>query len=158
MKVVVEALDESNFKGILEVFPYFYSIPHEDPVFDSGSHAVNASEVPKLDDTWKKIVEQFELYGSVVQMDLYVAGYTDTQGDAGSNQGLSERRAKAIATWFKQAGFKGRVFYQGFGESALAVQTGDGVDEIANRRVVYFLANQAPPPSADVPRSNWRGL
>lgn len=158
VKVEVEAIDEHQFKSLLEVFPYWYNIPHEDPVFDSGSHAVNASEGPKLADTWGKIGEQFELYGGVIQMDLYVAGYTDTQGDAGSNQGLSERRARSIAQWFRNQGFQGAIYYQGFGESALAVETGDGVDEVRNRRVVYFLANQPPPPGPDVPRSNWRKL
>lgn len=158
VKVEVEGLDQNNFKGLLEIFPYFYNIPHEDPVFASGSHTIDASEVPKLQDTWRKIVEQFELYGSIVQMDLYVAGYTDTQGDAGSNLGLSQRRAQAIGQWFRQQGFKGKIYTQGFGETAPAVATGDGVDEIRNRRVVYFLANQAPPPGPDVPSANWRAL
>ncbi len=158
VKIEVEGEDAHGFRGLLEVFPYFYSIPHEDPVFDSGSHAILPSEEPKLRDTWAKIVEQFELYGSVIEMDLYVAGYTDTVGSAASNQALSERRARSIAQWFRQAGFRGAVYYQGFGESALAVPTGDEVDEIRNRRVVYFLANQPPPPSRDVPRSDWRKL
>jgi len=57
VKVVVEGLDASNFKGILEVFPYFYNIPHDDPVFDTGSDAIGAEQVPKLEDTWGKIVE-----------------------------------------------------------------------------------------------------
>jgi hypothetical protein len=158
VKVVVEGLDATNFKGILEVFPYFYNIPHDDPVFGTGSDAIGAEQVPKLEDTWGKIVEQFELYGSVIEMDLYVAGYTDTMGAAGSNQALSERRARSIAGWFKRRGFQGKIYYQGFGESALAVETGDNVDEVQNRRVVYCMGNQTPPTSKTLPRANWKRL
>lgn len=158
VKIEVTATDEANFRAILEVFPYFYNIPHEDPVFASGSHAINPSEVAKLQDTWSKIQGEFDLYGEVIQMHLYVAGYTDTVGSASSNQSLSERRAKSIAQWFRQQGFPGDVYYQGFGEEGQAKPTGDNVDEPANRRVLYFLANQQPPPSNDLPRANWRKL
>ena len=158
LQIIITGTDTHGLRGERVLSPWSYAIPHEDVVFASGSHDVVAAEVPKLEDTWAKIVEQFELYGSVVEMDLYVAGYTDTVGGAGGNQALSERRAQSIARWFKSAGFRGNVFFQGFGESALAVQTADEVDEPNNRRVVYFLANQPPPPNKDIPRSNWKRI
>ena len=133
-------------------------IPHEDVVFASGSHAIPGAENPKLESSWTSVSEVFAKYGAVVEVKLYVAGYTDTVGDAGSNQGLSERRARSIATWFRQRGFAGPVFYQGFGESVLAVQTPDGTDEQANRRALYVLAAQAPPVSPPLPRSDWKQL
>ena len=70
------------------------------------------------------------------------------------------RLGSALASYpeFRSQGFQGSVFYQGFGESALAVQTGDGVDEVRNRRVVYFLGNQQPPPNPDIPRANWKRI
>ena len=97
-------------------------------------------------------------YGSVVEVRLYVAGYTDTVGAAAGNQALSERRARAIATWFRNRGFTGAVQYQGFGESVLAEPTADEVDHAANRRALYILAAQTPPISTALPRSAWKAL
>ena len=37
------------------------------------------------------------------------------------------------------------VAFQGFGETALRVQTPDETDEVKNRRADYILADDAPP-------------
>jgi outer membrane protein OmpA-like peptidoglycan-associated protein len=95
-------------------------------------------------------------YGSVVDIELFVAGYTDTVGSTASNQGLSERRAEAIAGWFARRGFAGPIWYQGFGESVLKRATPDETDELVNRRALYLLAAEVPPPSAELPHRNWR--
>ena len=100
----------------------------------------------------------FEKYASIAKANLYVAGYTDTVGNASSNLSLSHKRAKAIATWFQNAGFKGDIYYQGFGEKALAVATKDNVDEPRNRRALYVVAAEAPAISADLPSKNWKKL
>ena len=89
---------------------------------------------------------------------LYLAGYTDTVGDGGGNQALSERRARSIAAWFRNRGFSGEIAFQGFGERGQAVQTGEGVDEARNRRAVYILAASPPPTSPGLPGSNWSRL
>ena len=158
VKVVVNAQDEHGFSAVLELTPWHYSIPHEDVVFATGQDAITAEEAPKLEKAWTDIVDVLDRYGSVVVIKLYVAGYTDTVGDAGGNQGLSERRARSISAWFRNRGFSGEIAFQGFGERGQAVQTGDGVDEARNRRAVYILAASPPPTSPDLPGSNWRGL
>lgn len=158
VKLVVEGVDAYGFKGILELSPWSYEIPHEDVVFASGSHEITAPEAPKLEATWAETVAVLEKYGSVVEIELFVAGYTDTVGPAASNQALSERRARAIAQWFRQRGFAGKIWYQGFGEEAQAVQTGDEVDEPRNRRALYVLAAQTPPVSEHLPRQAWKAL
>jgi outer membrane protein OmpA-like peptidoglycan-associated protein len=94
----------------------------------------------------------------VVEIQLYVAGYTDTVGNSASNQGLSERRAKSIARWFSTRGFAQPIHFQGFGEDALAVGTPDETDQAANRRAIYILAAQPPPTGPTLPRSAWHRL
>lgn len=158
LKVVVTVEDEHGFSSELEVFPWYYAVPHEDVVFASNSAEIGAGEVPKLERTWSEVQAVVAKFGGIAQIKLFVAGYTDTVGDASSNQSLSERRAAAIATWFRSAGFRGEIAFQGFGEDALAVATGDGVEESANRRAVYLLAADRPPVSRDVPRASWKRL
>lgn len=158
VKLTVEGVDEHGFKGMLELSPWSYAIPHEDVVFPTGSAELGRLEVPKLEATWADTVDVLEKYGSVVEIELFVAGYTDTVGNVAANQALSDRRARAIASWFRGRGFTGAIWYQGFGESAPAVQTADEVDEVRNRRSLYVLAAQAPPPSEHLPRADWTRL
>jgi len=158
IKLVITAWDEAGLPGRLELSPWSYAIPHEDVVFTSGSADILAAEAPKLEEAWADLQEVLERYGEVVEVRLYVAGYTDTVGDAGSNQGLSERRARAIADWFRARGFAGPVAFQGFGEDVLAVGTDDETDEPRNRRALYLLAAEAPPTSEELPRSSWTQL
>ncbi len=158
LKVVVVAEDDHGFASELELFPWYYAVPHEDVVFASNSADIAEAEVPKLQRTWSEVQSVVAKFGGIAQIKLFVAGYTDTVGDAGSNQVLSERRAAAIASWFRAAGFRGEIAFQGFGEDALAVPTPDGTDEVANRRAVYLLAAERPPVSRDVPRAAWKRL
>lgn len=158
LKIEVVGDDGAGFQTTLTLSPWSYAIPHEDVIFESGSDVVREAEAHKLESTWGEIEETLAKYGSVVEIELYVAGYTDTVGDAGSNQALSQRRARAIAAWFRKRGFTRPIHFQGFGEDALAVSTGDGVNEARNRRAVYVLAAQRPAPSHDLPRANWSRL
>ena len=70
---------------------------------------------------------------------------------------LDAQRAEAIARYFKAHGVTVPIYYQGFGEDALAVPTADAVDEARNRRAVYVLAN-VPPRGAQFPRAQWKRL
>lgn len=76
----------------------------------------------------------------------------------GYNQGLSDRRARSIAAYFRSQGFDKPIYFQGFGEDALAVETDDNVDEERNRRAIYLLAAWPPAQSANFPRGNWKPL
>lgn len=67
---------------------------------------------------------------------LQVTGYTDTSGSPGYNQGLSERRANAVATVLVRDGVpQTSLVVTGRGENDLRVPTPDGVREPQNRRV-----------------------
>ncbi|MCB9779034.1 MAG: OmpA family protein [Alphaproteobacteria bacterium] len=158
VRLVVDATDVHGFQSRLELFPWHYAVPHEDVVFESGKAEVRPGEAPKLQDALKQIREVEARYGKWAPVNLYVAGFTDTVGDAGSNQALSEARARAIAGWFRAQGFTGTVWYQGFGERGLAVPTPDGTDEERNRRADYIVAAEAPPSSELLPGTAWKKL
>ena len=158
VRMVVLAQDELGFRTELELLPWEYRVPHEDVVFPTNGSDVAEAEVGKLEQTWSAIAEAIGLYGDVIPITLYIGGYTDTVGDPASNQALSERRARSIAAWYRKRGFTGPIFYQGFGEAALAVPTGDNVDQQANRRAVYLLTVTTPSASADFPRAAWKRL
>jgi outer membrane protein OmpA-like peptidoglycan-associated protein len=155
LKMKLKGYDADGFYAELELNPWKYSIPHEDVVFATGSADIDAAEVPKLQAAMVEVDNTLAKYGKDVVIKLFVDGHTDTVGDAGSNQTLSLARAKSIASWFKRAGFKGDIYYAGLGERDLAVQTGDGVDEVKNRRAVYTLAATSPTLSGGV---SWERL
>ncbi|TNE89206.1 MAG: OmpA family protein [Deltaproteobacteria bacterium] len=158
LQLRIVGTDQSSLKGELVLSPWSYAIPHEDVVFASGKHDIVGAEEPKLESAWTDLQAVKKRFGDIVEMQLFVAGYTDTVGAASSNQALSERRARAIASWFRSRGFSGAIWYQGFGEDALAVGTPDNTDEAANRRALYVVAAERPPISTELPRSSWKKL
>ena len=71
---------------------------------------------------------------------IAVNGYTDTSGSPVYNQGLSVRRAKAVAAQLITDGVPAsEITAQGFGDTDLLVPTGPGVREPQNRRVQIVL-------------------
>ena len=138
--------------------PWFLDIPHEDVLFASNAAEIPDDEAWKLEATLRQLQDVLDKYGAVVPVKVFIAGCTDTVGDAAHNQRLSERRARAIATWLRSHGYDQPLYYHGFGERFLAVQTGDGVDEAANRRVLYMVSANPPPPSSGTPSARWREL
>ncbi len=158
IRIDVQGYDEHGFWAGVELSPWWVEIPHEEVVFDTGSYAIRSDQEPKLDHTYGLIDEAVQRYGHLVKVNLYVVGYTDTQGSPSSNMTLSDNRARSIARWLKRRGFSGDVFYQGFGESVLAVPTPDEFDEEANRRAVYVLAAEMPPISGGIPTQDWKPL
>lgn len=144
LKLKIRGFDADGFWSELELVPWSYSIPHEDVVFATDSAVVEPAEEAKLAQALKDAQGVLDKYGKDVVIKLYVGGHTDTVGDAGHNAELSMKRARAIATWFKAHGFPGDIYFQGYGESDLAVPTPDGTDEARNRRAAYTLAARPP--------------
>jgi outer membrane protein OmpA-like peptidoglycan-associated protein len=69
-----------------------------------------------------------------------VSGYTDTSGTPTYNQGLSERRAQAVAAQLVTDGVpQSEISIHAYGETHLLVPTGPGVREPQNRRVEIVL-------------------
>lgn len=156
-RVTVHDVDGNWTTYTLE--PFWIEIPQQVINFDTGDATVGADAAEKLAATRDKIAEALQgrehMYS---QMRLYVAGYTDTVGDAEANRRLSQRRARSIAQWFDNHGIDIPIYYQGFGQDVLAVDTPDETAEEKNRRAVYILGNTPPPTSEQIPRSNWRRL
>jgi outer membrane protein OmpA-like peptidoglycan-associated protein len=71
---------------------------------------------------------------------IEVNGFTDTSGSAVYNQGLSVRRAEAVAAELTRLGIpRASMTIQGFGQTRLLVPTADNVREPQNRRVEIIL-------------------
>lgn len=138
--------------------PWFLDIPHEDVLFDTNSAEITPDQAYKLEATLHELEDVVDKYGSIVPIKLFIAGCTDTVGDAAHNRELSGRRADSIARWLRAHGFTHEIYTYGFGESLLAVQTGDSVDMQANRRALYMVGANPPPAGSGVPSVAWRKL
>ena len=138
--------------------PWVLNVPHDDVLFASNDATIPGAEEWKLEATLRQLQEVLDKYGSIVPVKVYIAGCTDTVGDTAHNRDLSLRRARAIAAWLRSHGYSQPLYYHGFGESLLAVQTGDGVDEAANRRALYVVSANPPPPSSGIPTVSWQEL
>ena len=158
LRLEVKGTDVDGFWTGMELFPWYYEIPHDDVNFESAKAELRPGEVPKLEEAWGRIDDVVGKYGSVARVNLYIAGYTDTVGDRSSNQYLSDQRAAAIAQWFRTKGFKGGIYFQGFGEDGLIAPTPDEVDEAANRRTAYVVAAEPPPVTKLMPRTAWKKI
>jgi len=147
MRLALRAESSDKLATNVELFPWQVSIPHEDVAFATGSHEVTPTEARKLDESLVKINETAKRAERFVKVKLYVAGHTDTVGNAASNHELSHKRARSLAEYFRRHGLTIPIVYNGFGEDVLRVQTADGVDEAANRRADYVVgAVGAQPP------------
>jgi OmpA-OmpF porin, OOP family len=94
-----------------------------------------------LTDRARQIVSEAAANSTKVQYTrLEVNGYTDTSGTPKYNQGLSVRRARAVAAELVKDGVpQAAISIQGFGETHLLVATGPGVREPQNRRVEIII-------------------
>jgi len=138
--------------------PWFLDVPHDDVLFATDSDVIDPDQEWKLEQTLADLNQVLEKYGEVVPVKLYIAGCTDTVGDGASNRDLSRRRAKAIAKWLRSHGYSEPIYYHGFGEGLLAIQTGDGVDEASNRRALYLVGAAPPPAGSGIPSVSWTAL
>ena len=69
-----------------------------------------------------------------------VAGYTDSQGDASYNRGLSERRAKTVRDYLINRGVNAnKLTWRGYGESNPIADNGTAEGREQNRRVVLRI-------------------
>jgi outer membrane protein OmpA-like peptidoglycan-associated protein len=145
LKISLKAYDPQGFYRGVELYPWKIDIPHEDVVFASGAHTIPGSERGKLDAAAQEIRTTLKRYGRWAPVKLWVAGHTDTVGDAASNRGLSMRRARSIANYLRKRGrIRAVIRVRGFGEDRPLIATDDGVDEPRNRRAEYVLSVEAP--------------
>lgn len=147
-----------------KLVPWSAEIPHTEVNFDSGKFDIKEDEAPKLDEAvavaFHELVALDKVNKAVnanITPMLFIVGYTDTVGPAGKNQKLSLDRARAIAEYFRDAGFWAEIYYAGMGERGLRVETADSVDEVRNRRALYLIGVQKPAGGGQIP-SSWKKL
>jgi outer membrane protein OmpA-like peptidoglycan-associated protein len=144
----VRATDAQGSWVGVQISPWFVSIPHEDVNFKTAESTIEDGETPKLEAAFAKLTEVLAKDAAHGRqhpgITLFIAGHTDTVGNAASNLKLSQARARSIAAWFRQRGVHLPIAFEGFGETALAVKTADNVDEAKNRRVDYVLSDDPP--------------
>ena len=158
MRIDLQAYDTAGFYTGVEITPWRVDIPHEEVSFDSGRADVKASEGPKLDASWELIRAAVVKYGRLAEIRLYVAGHTDTVGAAASNHQLSLQRARAIGVYFRKKGLQLPIYFEGFGEDALAVSTADETDEPRNRRAEYIISIDDPVAKGSRLQAHWQRL
>lgn len=73
---------------------------------------------------------------------LVIAGHTDSEGEAGYNQGLSERRARSVVAWLAGQGIDAaRLAAEGLGETRPVADNATDAGRALNRRVEVRLAD-----------------
>ena len=157
VRMDLKVWDIAGFWTGMQITPFSIEIPHDELEFASGKAEVRPTEAPKLERTLGLVRDALAKHGTLLALKFYVAGYTDTVGNAAYNKDLSNRRARSIAAWFRANGLKIPIHYCGFGEGFLAKKTPDETDEPANRRAIYILTSQAPT-GAPFPGAKWKRL
>lgn len=106
--------------------------------FDSGSANLSSASREELRTALRAALAD-QSYG--MQSRVRVMGYADSVGAADANERLSQRRAETVAQELAILGVpKETVEVTWYGESQLAVATGDEVAEAENRRVTIEYA------------------
>jgi outer membrane protein OmpA-like peptidoglycan-associated protein len=157
LRIEVVATDTDGSWRAITITPWSIAIPHEEVNFRTDSYQIDDAQKPKLEASYAKITEALANH-SDIRVTLFLAGHTDTVGDASYNLRLSRQRAQSIAAWFRQRGLKIAIAYEGFGETALLVKTADEVDEPRNRRCDYILSVDEPVFKATGRRAGWTRL
>lgn len=158
MKVSIQAYDTASFFTGVEFSPWQIDIAHKEVNFASGKSDVSGDEAEKLDESYVTITDVVNKYGQYAEVKLYVIGHTDTVGKSDANRSLSLNRARAIAGYLRKRGLRVPIFYEGYGEEALLVGTGDEEAEPRNRRADYVMSIN-PPTLGKVPfEPRWQRL
>lgn len=157
-RIEVFVYDTYGFYKGFALTPWSVKIAHEEVNFATDSAALADPEKPKLEASFAKVSEALARHGELQGVRLFVAGHTDTVGDADHNLRLSRQRAQAIAQWFRQRGLRIPIGWEGFGKTALLIKTADNVDEPRNRRVDYILSVDEPTFKVSGQRPSWKAI
>lgn len=158
LRLAITLYDQEGHSTKIDLYPWAVSVPHVEVNFATASWEIADGERAKLDESLTKInavLDRVErtllsfaergIVASPPRPKLFVAGHTDTVGGDPDNLTLSRNRARAIANYFREHGFKMPAYFGGCGERQLRVKTPDSTDEARNRRADYTLALEAPP-------------
>lgn len=104
-------------------------------VFRTGSDVIDPISDPVLE-----IVLDYMVAKPEVTL-LRIEGHTDSDGNAGANQSLSEKRAMSVARWLTDAGIDcRRLMPVGFGQTKPIAPNDSADNKAQNRRVAFVNA------------------
>ncbi len=105
---------------------------------EQTAFAVDSAEIkPRFYSSMDKIAAVLVRYGKT---ELTIIGHTDSTGSTQHNQSLSERRAQAVETYFRQQGvIPQRLESQGLGESSPRASNTTAAGRQLNRRVEIYI-------------------
>lgn len=104
--------------------------------FASGSAVIDAASEAQLDEAAEVII------GNPDGGDVTVEGHTDSAGDEGANQTLSQARADAVVAYLTNAGVDAdRLSAVGFGQSSPIADNDTPEGRAENRRIEFALAD-----------------
>jgi outer membrane protein OmpA-like peptidoglycan-associated protein len=144
LRISLKVFAEGDAWASVDLFPYTVQVPHEEVVFDSGKADIRPDQLPRLAAPLEELQRRVARARRWADVRLYVAGHTDTVGDAASNHALSHARARAIGQYFRRQGLSVPILVHGHGEDRPRVATPDETPEERNRRVDYILSVGAP--------------
>lgn len=125
-----------------QVEPYIVTEPEPVIVFEPSPIAIEFL-VDSFDDinlapNNNTLENAFDANREIASVQIRAA--SDTVGSAPANLARTQRYADAVADWFIARGVDSDLISaQGFGESDLAIETDDEIDEPRNRRVTIFV-------------------
>jgi outer membrane protein OmpA-like peptidoglycan-associated protein len=102
--------------------------------FDFGDTKVSDASLPVL----QAILNRMKEYA---QLNIEIAGHTDSIGDEQTNQWVSQKRAEAVKKWLVENGIsKDRIVAKGYGESQpLATNDNEREGRELNRRIEFIV-------------------
>jgi outer membrane protein OmpA-like peptidoglycan-associated protein len=157
-RIEVRSFDTEGASYLYTMTPWSVTIPHDEVNFATDSAVITAAEAPKLEASYKLVMDALAKHREVAGVKLFIVGHTDTVGNAGYNLKLSQQRSQSISGWFRKRGLKLPIYFEGLGEQSLLVSTPDETDEPRNRRVDYFLAVEGPALKAVGFRPTWKSI
>lgn len=104
--------------------------------------AIDKAEIlPASDGLLNEVVAALQAHAEIQK--LAINGHTDNDGDDKYNQGLSQRRAKAVLDWLVAHGVAAaRLESKGFGESQPIADNATVAGREQNRRVEFLIVQQ----------------
>ncbi len=110
----------------------------EDLQFDSGKTAPRPDGLVELDKLVKFLKDNPE-------MGVEIGAYTDSSGDDGRNQNISDRRAKAIEDYLAKEGIsRKRIYPRGYGEERPIASNATPDGRMKNRRIEIRVFRMLP--------------
>ncbi len=139
---------EENLKLQVETLQTAGSTPSAAPedagivaqVEDQGMFAVGSAELSV--DGQRQVRKLASAFAGEQKTAILVVGHTDASGSAQTNQQLSQRRARAVASILAEQGISAeRMYFQGAGASRPVADNADPLQRGKNRRVEIVEVN-----------------